>query len=405
MFRAERLNIHRHQVGGAGELNPDASNLPQVLDNFQFNSARYQRYIECFRRIFPHVYDIRVLFTRDNEKEIRAWMAPPATERTDLAFPLSDCGTGIGQVLAMLYVVINSSNPRTLIIDEPNSFLHPGAVRELIRILQENPRHQYIISTHSPAVVDVAKPSNLHILSWVDGQTKVTSTDAALVEAQRLVLKEVGASFADVFGAERVLWVEGKTEEVCFPRILAHFELLEARTAVVGVVNTGDFDGRGADRAILIYQRLSSGALMPESVSFLFDKEERSHQHQNDLRKLGKGRINFTNMRMFESYLISIPEIYLVFGRSLLEAGIDDAQITLAMVEVKLNEILGEASIANVNAPKVLERLFYDLSGGRLRYEKVKHGLALTEAILANNPDRLRPLATQIAAALHPNPL
>lgn len=162
MFRAERLNVHRHPMGETVELNPDASNLPQVLDNLQSNPARYRRYVSFVQRIFPHVHDIRVVSLGSNDKEIRAWMAPVETERTDLSFPLNNCGTGIGQVLAMLYVVLNSPVPRTLIIDEPNSFLHPGAVRELVRIFQENPRHQYIVSTHSPAVAEATRPTSVH---------------------------------------------------------------------------------------------------------------------------------------------------------------------------------------------------------------------------------------------------
>jgi len=45
--------------------------------------------------------------------------------------PLSESGTGVGQVLAILYVVFTSEYPRTIVIDEPQSFLHPGAVRKL----------------------------------------------------------------------------------------------------------------------------------------------------------------------------------------------------------------------------------------------------------------------------------
>src|SRR5262249_16721983 len=96
-FRAERLNVHRHPMGTAVELNPDASNLPEVLDNLQSNPARYERYNEAVRRVFPQIFRVCVVSVGANLKEIRVWMASTDTERTDLAFPLSDCGTGIGQ--------------------------------------------------------------------------------------------------------------------------------------------------------------------------------------------------------------------------------------------------------------------------------------------------------------------
>ncbi len=48
----------------------------------------------------------------------------------------------------MLYVVLTSRESRVIIIDEPQSFLHPGAVRKLFDVLKDFPQHQY-----SPASV------------------------------------------------------------------------------------------------------------------------------------------------------------------------------------------------------------------------------------------------------------
>jgi predicted ATPase len=45
-------------------------------------------------------------------------------------------------VLAILYVVMTSNHPQTIIIDEPQSFLHPGAVKKLIEVLKQYPQHQ-----------------------------------------------------------------------------------------------------------------------------------------------------------------------------------------------------------------------------------------------------------------------
>jgi len=62
-----------------------------------------------------------------NQAEIYLWNVRPDTGRDDLKIKLIDSGTVVGQVLARLYVVLESSSPKTIIIDEPNSFLHPAA--------------------------------------------------------------------------------------------------------------------------------------------------------------------------------------------------------------------------------------------------------------------------------------
>ena len=40
------------------------------------------------------------------------------SKREDIAIPLDQSGTGIGQVLAMLYVAVHSPFPRVIAIDE-----------------------------------------------------------------------------------------------------------------------------------------------------------------------------------------------------------------------------------------------------------------------------------------------
>ena len=64
-------------------------------------------------------------------------------DREDLTVPLSEAGTGVGQVLSILTVVLEADHPTLILLDEPQSFLHPGAIRKLIEILKRYPRHQY----------------------------------------------------------------------------------------------------------------------------------------------------------------------------------------------------------------------------------------------------------------------
>jgi hypothetical protein len=40
------------------------------------------------------------------------------------------------------------------------------------------------------------------------------------INEQRELLSDLGVSLSDVFGADSILWVEGVTEEQCFPVIL-----------------------------------------------------------------------------------------------------------------------------------------------------------------------------------------
>jgi len=185
------------------------------------NPVRFRRFNEHVSIIFPEIKGITVPpGPTGDQVQILVWSIDPNTEREDLAIPLSESGTGIGQVLAMLYVLLTAEYPRTIIIDEPQSFLNPGAVRKLLEILKQYSQHQFIITTHSPEIVSLVNPQTLFLLRKVEAETMITQLDSAEAQDQKLLLSEVGARLSDVFGADNILWVEGATEEVSFPLIV-----------------------------------------------------------------------------------------------------------------------------------------------------------------------------------------
>jgi len=155
-FAAERLRLAECTAGVSGVLKADATNLAEALDNLQSKNVRFAEFIKLVRRVLPVVKDISI--QRQTENRVKIFVSNyEYTNREDLFVGLENSGSGVGQVLAILYVLLTSSDPRTIIIDEPNSFLHPGAVRRLLEVMKEHDRHQFIISTHSPDVISNAE--------------------------------------------------------------------------------------------------------------------------------------------------------------------------------------------------------------------------------------------------------
>ena len=261
-FSAVRFGIDEKPIGTNRFLAPDASDLVQVLDLLSRNTSRWQRYFGLVRTVLPEIEAITFMPSGQSPGHVRAslWNIDPDTQREDLAVPLSESGTGVGQVLAILYVVFTSEYPRTIVIDEPQSFLHPGAVRKLFEILKGYPQHQYVITTHSPNAVTAADPRALFLVRKEGEECVVDQLDVSMARDQTRFLREVGASLSDVFGADNVLWVEGATEEECFPLILskvAERQLLG--TKIVGVLSTDDLGGQALPRRVSNLQELERG--------------------------------------------------------------------------------------------------------------------------------------------------
>ncbi|MDE3040757.1 MAG: ATP-binding protein, partial [Nitrospirota bacterium] len=411
-FRAERLNVGTCPLGQNETLQNDASNLPEVLNVLQGNPERFREFNRLVSRIFPNIYWISVA-PAGNALKILIWTEDPKHSRKDLAIDLAESGTGVGQVLAMLYVAINSKFSIPIIIDEPNSFLHPGAARKLIETLKEFPRHQYIISTHSPEIVGATNPKTLSLLRWEKPQTKVQAMNASEVTELRECLLEVGVKLSDIFGADQILWVEGDTEEECFPE-LVRGSTDAVGTSIVGVRNTGDFETRrmSAEAIVDVYKKLSGAeATLPPTIAFVFDREGRSQDEMDQLIQNSNGLIHFLPRRMYENYLVC-PE-----ALSALMAELPDFRtplVTPDQIKVWLAtnggsgkygapspiQVLDKEWLEKVHAGKLLCDMFQELSEGRYIYRKTEYAVKLTSWLLKNQPDTIKELSDFLSGIL-----
>ena len=398
-FKAERLNVGKYIAGLGRRLESDARNLPEVLGNLLGETpAKFRLLNKYFKTIFPQIYEVSVRNVSGEpqqmglSREIIVYEVDSADPQD--AIPLSHGGTGLGQVLAMLYVLVESKHPQVILIDEPQSFLHPGAVRKLFEIFNLYPQHQYIISTHLPYIIHAAKPTTITLVTKEQGQeSHLQSIDVNETQELSICFDQVGARLSDAYGADNILWVEGTTERDCFPLILEKYsERRLMGTEVVPVINVDEVLGKGADRVVEIYRRLSQGkGLRPPAVGFIFDRECRKEEKRADLERQLDGRIRFINRRMYENYLLE-PKAIATVLKAL--PGVDKKSITAVKIkrwlekEVKkpghLCKMVDEPWINIIDGAKVLENLFSHFSGQTVAYKKVEHGVKLTRWLLDN---------------------
>jgi energy-coupling factor transporter ATP-binding protein EcfA2 len=416
-FDAERYAMGSCAAGGNRVLRSDASNLPEVLNKLTEDRAAEDELLEHVRSVFPHITNITS--TLDNNiATIRIWTNPIESRRLDLAVPLKDSGSGIGQVLAMLYVVVTANSPKIILIDEPQSFLHPGAVRKLFEIFSSYPQHQYIITTHAPTGLNVGDATNMLLVKRGVNESTVTRLDPTTQQGANAFLSEVGARMSDVFGADNVLWVEGKTEENCFPILIREVAKTKLHgTQILGVVNTGDIEAGFADRIIQIYQKLSEGpSVLPPALAFIFDSEGKSETERADISRRAKDLVKWLPRRMYENYLIEADEISEFIN--LIDA---TRSVQLTSIDVK-NWLIQHGSdkqffpkqskplaygtpewFENVHAAKILQTMFSQLTEQRYQYDKIKHGEQLTRMISKNPSDGISSLAKFIASCCNLN--
>ena len=129
-------------------------------------------------------------------------------------------GTQSMAVAALLlsYVVALGYNDPKVAIEEPESHLHPHAVRSLTRYLGSL-QHQTIISTHSTFVTDVADPEEIILLKR-RGARSIAQTikPGHFTQAEKLQLaRHIHGATSEFFFAKAVVLVEGASEVSTLP--------------------------------------------------------------------------------------------------------------------------------------------------------------------------------------------
>lgn len=398
-FSAERFARGTSAFGTNTVLEPNALNLAEVLHVLQSsNPEAYADYVAIVQQILPQVKWVSVVPIPNNQLRIDVWVVDKKSKRDDLAIALDESGTGIGQVLAIVYVAYQTADSRVILIDEPQSFLHPGAARKLIEVLKHFSQHQYIISTHSAGVIAAADAEEIMILQNEAGTARIEVASTSDNLAMKSFLSMLGARLSDVFGMDRIIWVEGPTEEKALPLLANKLGKSDAGTAIISIRNTGDLVGKDRDKFFDIYSNLTAKAsILPREIAFIFDSEERSPEAKADIVRRSKGKAHFLPRRMFENYLLNVDAIHAIVNA--IPGFVESGELPREQIASFLDQAITRTdywkpfpipespslSSPELRGANILSDLFAALSNHRCAFEKTEHSVSLFSWLLEND--------------------
>ncbi|PCQ20668.1 hypothetical protein CP995_07105 [Klebsiella pneumoniae] len=184
------------------------------------------------KRYLSNIESVEVVSMDNKRSMIRYGMGNDIDINIDdgILTSIKNKGDGIKSLIALSILQTSSSSNRLLMIDEPESHLHSGAIRELkSKIISDTNIHQILISTHHQIFVDRNNIENNKILN--DGKIKKEKID------MRAIRKELGVSLGEnLLSAESILLVEGATDK----RILEQYISIY-RTSLQTYLDNGKF--------------------------------------------------------------------------------------------------------------------------------------------------------------------
>jgi energy-coupling factor transporter ATP-binding protein EcfA2 len=375
-----------------GDLFTRGENLAFCMNHLQTNNpALFDQLTSLIQRIFPNIHRVSAPPV-NNVFELRVQTTPAKLNRSDLSVPIDKVGTGVGNALAMLYVALTSQVQRFILLEEPNSFLHPRALRELLAILAEiGGKHQFFITTHSSDVLRTINASTVTLLEHDGQKTSIKQTTGSRLHELRAGLIDLGIRLTDLHGCDEVIWVEGETEEAIFPKLLRYYFPEKAQgIAVLPLHSTGDFESKKikTKKVAAIYKHLSDGTfLAPPMVAITLDREARSDADIQRIKDECGGIVHFLPKIMLEDFLLDANAIAAVLSHELNDV-VTNQQVQEALTKYQEDVVYSlepkNPKGSPPHAAKVLEKVFQELA--KREYQKTSHGPQLTDWILVNKP-------------------
>ncbi|MFD3378455.1 MULTISPECIES: ATP-dependent endonuclease [unclassified Streptomyces] len=320
-------------------LDPTGSNLPAVLLDLQTNRSQIMEELRSL--ISQLVPDVGRLETPTLSNVLEVAFSDPFTP--GFRHNLKDLGTGVEQLLLTLIVGLTEKSPSTLVVEEPETNLHPAAQRGLLGLLNSWATDRLIIAaTHSPVMLDWA-PGDKSL--WHVTRSEGASRLAAVEEAPVELFQSLGVRISDVLSSDRLLFVEGPSDEgilsVWFPEAM--------RNPRVSLIPGGG--GDNARLADLFSEWLThADRLGLRRVLYLRDRDELPYEVVSSLTR--SGSVYVLGCREIENHLLDAEAISSVLLRdSLLKVRIDSRIVQEKIIQAAQD--LRQSMIVNRVARKI----------------------------------------------------
>ena len=277
-----------------------------------------------------------------------------ATPELDVdKFVVQANGSGIKEALRLIFDY-EFEHPQILLIEEPETHLHPALETNMMRYLKRiSDNCQVFLTTHSTNFLDTAEMNNVYLVSKNSSSTRIQQL--SIEDAEDQLPKELGLRLSSLFMFDKLVFVEGPSDEA----------VIREWAAVMGVnlsqPNIG-FVHMGGVRNFAHFATDATLSFLTKrqvNMTFLMDRDEKDDPEVAKLQRAlqGKADVKVLQKRELENYLISPDAITKFIGwkQSVLEESTKVAP-TVEEVKSKISQVADQLKQLTIDkrAAKVL---------------------------------------------------
>ncbi len=244
-----RKSAYKTPMKHETELDAEATNMAPRLMQIRSSSDLGDRINEFVREVIPGCPNVTAGYSKqpsDKGQNVEISVGEHTLEQV---------GGGVEQTLAIAMALISESADRPLLIDEPETNLHPSSQRTLVRkIMAMRGERMLFITTHSPVILnEFSRHDDVRIYRIAAGLAENDRVEPCQTNKDiRSALDSIGAQPSDILQTDCVLWVEGPTEAIVlrhllqlfFPEYVEHSDFQFMFTAGSLITHMGTDDGR-----------------------------------------------------------------------------------------------------------------------------------------------------------------
>jgi energy-coupling factor transporter ATP-binding protein EcfA2 len=350
------------------------SNL--VSRHFRNQLSYFNEYYDRFKELSEETWSgLRIVSLIKARKGIQDIDPELQVQEGGFITEIGTMGHGLQMWLQTMWFLARTPTTSTVVLDEPDVYMHADLQRKLFRILKGE-FHQIIIATHSLEIMAEVNPANMVIIDRAKAKSKFASD---LPNIQNIIYNDIGSihnlELARIWSGKKFLMVEGKDVSI-LKRF--HDTLFPKSKIPFDNIPNSDIGGWGGwkyaigskyalknagDQALKIYCLFDSDFHIPPEQGYR--KTEAKKQNIN---------LHIWERKEIENYLIVPSAIYRLINkkRKLPKS------LTVELIEKKINELIEDckeeivddfaSEIAKYYRPANILDDFID-GGDQLKYE------------------------------------
>lgn len=286
------------------DLAADGANLAEALSFIRTNEPElWDRLNAVINDLVPEVGTLLVPVAGTEVSVV--FLNPASGHRTNL----KRVGTGVEQLLMAAYVGVCRPSAPILVLEEPETGIHPDAQRALLSYLRDwSQDRQIVCSTHSTVFLDrEGAKAPIWVVSRAGGTSQVRPTTS-----NPEILELLGLRPSDVLSAAGLLIVEGESDAGCMEGWFG--PLLRSSHVRVLPAGGGDF----AWRTDMFSDWLAAATSLGPKVIFIRDRDEMDTRAVSKITK--SGSVYVLSRREMENFLLDARVLSDYIGSRLDEA-------------------------------------------------------------------------------------